>query len=197
MLDEIAGEVGHTRRRRRDIRQIGAQRLQLALKLRVLLMHGADFRLMGDDAARFHFLLATEHFLVGFEKPQALDASVGALGHFIQGEFGGAQQIGALGEHFLRLAQRQRHVAIIGFSFFERRLRLGDAGGVAADGGHVEGLGRLHRLDLLLHAALAHGEFRAQEVAFGDDLLHRHGREHLQAAHREPHGAPPEGRQEQ
>ena len=54
-----------------------------------------------------------------------------------------------------------------------------------------------HQLDFALKAPLLDGGLRAQLVTLGEDFRHGQRHEHFEAALRQAHGPPPEGRQDQ
>jgi hypothetical protein len=69
--------------------------------------------------------------------------------------------------------------------------------GAAADLTHVLGAILRHRINFSLKATLFDGGLRAKLVAFGDGFRHGQGHQHFEATHRQAHGPPPEGRQNQ
>ena len=174
-----------------------AQDLQLALHLAIVLMQRRDARLIGgDEAVQLRpgaFVLRRR---LRSNQAQLRDAAFGAVGHFMQRSLGGVQKLGALAQNLLRLIDAQVHVAIVGFGAIELRFEFGDPRDMAADRREImrpRGLRRLHRL---FEPPLAHGEFGAQQIALGDDFLHRHRRKHLQPSHRKTKRAPPESGEE-
>ena len=84
-----------------------------------------------------------------------------------------------------------------GFQTRDILAQLRDQGGPSANFAHVAGAILRHRLDLALEAPLLDSGLGAQLIAFGEDLRHRKRHQHFEAAPRQAHGPPPEGRQDQ
>ena len=128
---------------------------------------------------------------IGARRPQAAEQPLIALRRRVQSSLCHRKQIAALVELSPRFGELALELARLRFGGVELLVTFVKLNGFSANFEKMVGLCGFRLLEILSDFALAKGVVGAQQIALGDRLLAREGREHLQAAHRKPRGPRP------